>query len=86
MIVVAGRVQGVGYRAFTHKAAARLDLVGGVKNLPDGRVEVVAEGSKGTLEEFLQILKQGPPLSSVSEMQVRWTEARGEYDDFAIWY
>lgn len=86
VIVVAGRVQGVGYRAFTQKAAGRLGITGGVKNLPDGRVEILAEGPRVKLDDFLRILKQGPPLSQVGDMQVRWCNPTGQFHDFQIWY
>ena len=76
----------MGYRAYTHRAAGRLGLSGGVKNLPDGRVEVVAEGPKAKLEELLQLLKKGPPLSQVRDVEVIWTGAIDGYSEFAIWY
>ncbi len=85
-VLVSGLVQGVGYRAFAQKAAGRLHLLGGVRNLSDGRVEVVAEGPRGTVEELLVLLRQGPPLSHVSDIQVQWHEPTGEYADFSVWY
>ena len=63
--LVKGRVQGVGYRAFAQKKALELGLSGYAENLPDGRVEVVAEGPKEALELFLHHLKQGPRLARV---------------------
>lgn len=85
-ILVDGLVQGVGYRAFARKAAEQRGLVGGVKNLPDGRVEVVAEGPREQLDRFMVFLKQGPSLSRVSDLSVQWSEATGEFDGFRIWY
>ena len=84
--LVSGLVQGVGYRAFAQKAAGGLHLLGGVRNLSDGRVEVVAEGPRGTVEELLVLLRQGPPLSRVRDIQVQWNEPAGEYADFSVWY
>lgn len=84
-MTVEGRVQGVGYRAFTQKAAGRLGITGGVKNLPDGRVEILAEGPRVTLDELLKILRQGPPLSRVSDVLVLWRDATSRFPDFQIW-
>jgi acylphosphatase len=62
-------VQGVGYRFFTQHAAERLGLGGYVKNLEDGRVEVLAMGTPAQLAEFRSILEQGPRFSSVREVR-----------------
>jgi acylphosphatase len=68
--VVAGRVQGVYYRAATVERAVELRLCGWVKNLPDGRVEVVASGSLDALTELAAWLWQGPPAARVTSVQV----------------
>jgi acylphosphatase len=74
--VVAGRVQGVYYRAATVERAAALGIGGWVKNLSDGRVEAVARGSVDALAEFTAWLWQGPPAARVASVQVEeWTEA-----------
>ena len=74
--IVAGRVQGVYYRAATAERAAALGLDGWVKNLPDGRVEAVARGSLAALTEFAAWLWHGPPAARVASVQVEeWTEA-----------
>lgn len=75
--LIKGRVQGVGYRAFAQKKALELGLSGYAENLPDGRVEVVAEGPKEDLLAFLHHLKQGPRLSRVDEVEVQWAEETG---------
>ena len=69
-IVVKGRVQGVGYRFFVEETARRLGVAGWVRNLPGGEVEVVARVSPGNKGRFLATLRQGPPLSHVSALQV----------------
>ena len=80
--VVAGRVQGVYYRAATAERAAALGLGGWVKNLPDGRVEAVASGSLDALTELAAWLWQGPPAARVASVQVEeWTEAVPERFD-----
>ncbi|HXX37251.1 MAG TPA: acylphosphatase [bacterium] len=74
---VSGRVQGVGFRDFTRREARRLGLAGYVRNLPDGRVEVLAEGARGTLESLLSVLRDGPPGAWVRGVQVEWSEQVG---------
>ena len=83
---VSGRVQGVGYRAFTRDVARKLGLKGFVKNLPDGRVEVYAEGDEEKLKELLEKLYQGPFLARVTDIEYYLTEPRGEYENFIIDY
>src|SRR5690349_17250140 len=85
-ISVSGRVQGVGYRAFTVRAASDRGLVGGVRNCEDGRVELEAEGSKDKIMSLIEQLKLGPPASRVTEVRVEWVRATGRQTDFAVWY
>ena len=68
--VIAGRVQGVYYRAATVERAGALALDGWVRNLPDGRVEVVAFGTPEALAELTAWLWQGPPAARVDAVQV----------------
>ena len=68
--VVSGRVQGVFYRASTETTARRLDLTGWVRNLPDGRVELMACGEEAKLGELEQWLWQGPPHTQVEQVTV----------------
>lgn len=63
--VVSGRVQGVGFRWFVMREAARLDLAGYVRNLPDGTVEVVAQGAVAALVSLESALRHGPPAARV---------------------
>ncbi len=85
-ISVSGRVQGVGYRAFTLRAASERGLVGGVRNCEDGRVELEAEGSKEKIMSLIEALKIGPPASRVIEVRIEWVQAKGRQTDFAVWY
>jgi len=78
--LVSGQVQGVGYRAFARKHALELGLAGYAENLPDGRVEVVAEGPEDALEHLLHFLRQGPRLSRVEDVDVLWSEPVGMSD------
>lgn len=68
--VVSGEVQGVGFRWFVHRHAARLRLSGWAGNLPDGRVEVVASGPENALEELEELLRQGPSRADVSALEI----------------
>lgn len=85
-ISVSGRVQGVGYRAFTLRAASERGLVGGVRNCEDGRVELEAEGSKEKIMSLIEALKIGPPASRVIEVRIEWVQATGRQTDFSVWY
>ena len=68
--LIGGRVQGVGFRFFTEAAAAREGLHGWVCNLPDGRVEIEAEGEAEAIERFERTVRQGPSGARVSQVQV----------------
>ena len=81
-IVVTGRVQGVGYRAFAEDCARRLGLTGFVMNLADGRVRVYAEGARPGLEALLAELRRGPRLAVVADMVVTWAAATDGYGSF----
>jgi acylphosphatase len=61
-----------------------LNLTGWVRNLRDGRVEVLAEGDKDKLGELISRLNQGPPLAQVDNVNVKWEEYKGEFEDFRI--
>jgi acylphosphatase len=67
--LVAGRVQGVGFRWFVASTGRRLDIKGFARNLPDGSVEVVAAGSPSALDRLERELHVGPPSSRVTEVR-----------------
>jgi acylphosphatase len=79
-----GRVQGVGFRATTRQLAMGFELVGTVKNLVDGRVEVVLEGEEQELLDFLEAMTQSHLGSFIHEKEVHWTEASGRMKGFSI--
>ena len=85
-ILVGGRVQGVGFRAFAARTATRLDLVGGVRNLADSRVELEVEGRRTVIEILLRELKTGPSAAHVTKIETEWSTAIGRYSSFSIWY
>ena len=83
-LLVIGRVQGVFYRASAQQEAMRLGLVGEIRNLPDGSVEVIAEGPKERLEELIAWCRTGPPAARVEDVRVRWSAPRGEFRTFIV--
>jgi len=78
-VVVTGRIQGVWFRAFTCDRATAVGVVGWVRNLPDGRVEMVAEGDRASLNTLLADVRQGPPLARVDHVEVVWSDPCGEH-------
>jgi acylphosphatase len=68
--VVSGRVQGVGFRYFTQDTARREGLSGVVRNLPDGRVEAVAQGDVESLERFEAAIRRGPAHARVESVEI----------------
>ena len=83
-IVVSGRVQGVFFRAHTQREAAALGLTGWVKNLTDGRVEILVEGERERVEGLITAVREGPPMSHVEAVDVSWLEYRGEFEGFQV--
>jgi len=81
---VSGRVQGVAYRYFAERRADEIPVTGWVRNLSDGRVEIMAEGEKADLESFLGFLRQGPRMAKVDDLDFFWEDYRGEFEDFRI--
>lgn len=78
-----GIVQGVGFRYTVESIANDLDVVGWVRNLGDGRVEVMAEAGEDTLKEFLDRINKYF-LKYIQDIDVQWNEASGEFKDFQI--
>jgi acylphosphatase len=76
--LVSGTVQGVGYRAFARRAALALDVRGYARNLPDGRVEVLACGEAAALDAFITQLRAGPKWSRVTEVAVSAAECTAQ--------
>lgn len=77
-----GRVQGVGFRYFVVQTARPLGLPGWVRNRRTGTVEVVAEGARPDLEQFLNRLRLGPPSALVTDIELEWLPASGEFNGF----
>jgi acylphosphatase len=85
-LLVTGKVQGVGYRAFAARVAAQRNLRGGVKNIDKGRVELEVEGPKGQILDLIEDLKIGPPASRVAAVEVEWSPPTGRFVNFSVWY
>ena len=83
-ITIKGKVQGVSFRYFTLKQAQVLNIVGWVRNKPNGTVEAVAHGNKINLELFIKKLKQGSSLSRVDDVLLNWEHQEKDYENFAI--
>ncbi len=83
-LIVEGRVQGVGFRYFTADSATELGVTGWVRNRWDDSVEIVAEGDRETLEKFLQRVRRGPRTAFVSNLQIDWEKATGQYEGFFV--
>lgn len=83
-VVVSGRVQGVYFRASTRDAAVRRGVRGFVRNLPDGRVEAVLQGSREAVEGVVAFMREGPPGSYVEDADVEWRAPSESYDGFAV--
>jgi acylphosphatase len=84
--IIEGRVQGVGFRAFTMRKANEMGIDGWVRNLRDGSVEVIAEGQRTDLDKLLSALRRGPASAYVTKVKPDWRSATGEFDGFNAKY
>lgn len=82
--MITGSVQGVGYRYFAMRAAAKHQVLGYVRNLGDGRVEALAEGSDKAVEDFKHDLLAGPTSSKVDHLEEIVVDPSGAYPTFRI--
>lgn len=81
-IFVLGMVQGVGYRAFVIHTARKMRIVGWTRNLSDGRVEIIAQGSQEILERFIKKLWRGSMLSEVENIVVEHEAVSKKFSSF----
>lgn len=81
---VYGFVQGVGFRQFVKKESRKLGLVGWVKNLPDGRVELVAQGPQEQLDVLVKLLHKGSFISDVEGVEVEWETVKETFSTFDV--
>ncbi len=82
--LISGGVQGVGYRFFAQRAAARHGVVGYVRNLADGRVEALVEGTPEHVESFKHDLATGPAFAAVEKVEEINVDPVGTYSAFRI--
>lgn len=83
-VIYTGRVQGVGFRYTARTLATGFEVTGTIRNLPDGKVELVAEGSKDELEAFQQTIRDSELGHFIAQEQVNWSEAKNEFRGFGI--
>ncbi|MCC7119786.1 MAG: acylphosphatase [Anaerolineales bacterium] len=84
-ILVKGRVQGVGFRAYVEQCAQQIgDITGWVRNVGWAGVECVAEGEREKVERLIGLIKKGPSLSRVDEASVEYSGASGEFTAFSV--
>ncbi|RME00794.1 MAG: acylphosphatase [Calditrichaeota bacterium] len=85
-LFVEGIVQGVGFRFFVYRIAQQLGICGWVRNLPDGRVEILAQGKSTHLQEFLKELRIGPRFAKVTNIEVQEEPDAPILNSFEITY
>ncbi len=84
-VLVSGFVQGVGFRRFIRSKARKQNITGWIKNLPDGRVEAVLQGTEEQIQALFPYLHQGPFFSEVKEVVIEWEEGIDEiFEEFVI--
>ena len=83
-ILYSGRVQGVGFRYTAHRVAAGFEVSGTVRNLADGRVELIAEGDRAELEAFREAIRNEGLAASIRDEAVTWSGAQGGFRGFEI--
>jgi acylphosphatase len=83
-VLYSGTVQGVGFRYTVKSVASGFELTGTVRNLPDGRVELEAEGARDELEAFRQALRESGLEHFIRKEEVRWSEPTSEFRGFEI--
>ena len=79
-----GIVQGVGFRWFVMREAEKRGIVGYVRNMYDGTVEVDAQGEPEDIEEFIIALRKGPPMGAVSKMEMEWLAPADDSSAFRV--
>ena len=84
LIIVHGRVQGVGFRFFVQHVGNRLGLTGNVRNCPDSTVEIVVEGNARKIADFIKQVEKGPSLAWVQRVDVVDIPVQGTYGSFSI--
>ncbi len=85
-LYISGRVQGVGFRAYTRRKASQEGVTGWVRNLADGRVEVVLSGARENVGLVINSLRSGPSLARVEDIKIEDEEYQGDFTHFSVKY
>jgi acylphosphatase len=85
-IIISGHVQGVFFRQETQTHARKYKVTGWVRNRSDGKVEAILEGEKDNVEKLIEYCRKGPPEARVENIDIKWDEYKGEFQDFYIRY
>jgi acylphosphatase len=86
LVYYSGRVHGVGFRATVRQLACGYEVTGTVRNLPDGRVELIAEGTRSELKAFLEGIAQSELSGFIAKQAESWQPAPGNLRGFTIGY
>lgn len=81
---VSGIVQGVAFRYFARRKAGELGVTGWVKNIPNGKVEIVAEGKEWQVRELVESIRIGPPSATVTGVEIKEELYKKEFDQFEV--
>ena len=83
-LIITGKVQGVGFRAFVRNRAMKNNVTGWVKNQDDGSVEALFSGSQEDINKLIEITRRGTPWSKVSDVLVTYSDDDDKYSSFEI--
>ena len=83
-MIAHGRVQGVGFRFYVRERAVPFGLKGWVRNLPDGSVEIHAEGKRDMIDLFIAEIRKGPTFGNVSHLEEEWVDPTKSFTGFSI--
>lgn len=83
-LLLQGRVQGVNFRYYTMQEARSLGITGWVRNLWDGRVEVLLDGDEDAVRQMIEWCQQGPPSAVVEHTEIAWEEPNAEFSNFRV--
>jgi acylphosphatase len=86
VLKIYGEVHGVSFRYYTQQKARSLNLIGWVRNEPDGTVKIMAEGEEKNLKKLVDWCYNGVRFAKVDKVEVKWEEASGEFKEFEIKY
>ena len=81
---IRGTVQGVNFRLYAKRQAVIFKVTGWVRNQPDGSVQVLAQGRRSTLHEFITLLREGPDMASVTDVDINWIPPGEIRSDFRV--